>query len=113
MINFSKKVAIAVIVVVLTAVFVLFWPYIKVEYLTMKYGDEFVGLEEQTNMLHDSRYLKVFGYDENEAVIFYVSDSGDMVTFVKDENGSWSVKTWKTIWSTTGSADEFIWPYYR
>ena len=36
----------------------------------------------------------------------------DLFTFVlKDEH--WTLDKWSTIWSKTGSADDFIWPYYR
>ena len=99
--------------IVLILLGVIFFPYLKVEYLTMKYGDEFVGLEEQTNMLKDSKYLKVFSYNDTYAIVFYVSDSGDLISFCRDSNNNWKKDEWKTIWSRSGNADEFIWPYYK
>ena len=91
---------------------VIMFPYVKAEYLTIKHGQEFVGLEEQTNILSDSTYLKVIKYSEEQATVFYVSDTGDLITFIK-ENNEWKLHSWKTIWSTSGSADSFYWPYYR
>ncbi|MBQ7936615.1 MAG: hypothetical protein IJ333_09780 [Clostridia bacterium] len=105
-----RKMILAVLIIIV--LFVLALPYIRVEYLTFRYGTEFAQLEQQTNMLHDSRYLKVFEYSEDEATVFYASNTGDMITFVKDGD-TWKLETWKTIWSKTGSADEFVWPYYR
>lgn len=103
-----------IIIAVLGIILMLmFSPYIKTEYLTLRYGKEFVGLEQQTNMLDASRYLKVFSYSENKAEVFYVSDTGDMITFVKNDDAEWKLEEWKTVWSESGSADEFIWPYYR
>lgn len=108
-----KKYRIILTLIALVLV-ITFFPYLKAEFLTYRYGSEFAGLETQTNMLHSS-YYKVLNYSERKADVFYVSvsDTGDLITFIKDENGDWIIETWKTIWSTSGSADGFIWPYYR
>ncbi|MBQ4052589.1 MAG: hypothetical protein IJD09_02965 [Clostridia bacterium] len=97
---------IIVIVVIIAA------PYIKAEYLTAAYGNEFKGLEAQTHMLNNSRYHKVLEYSDDAAKVFYVSDTGDLITFVKNAD-SWELSEWKTVWSKTGSASDFMWPYYR
>ena len=109
----KRLIIIIIITVAIIGMGVLFFPYIKTEYLTIKYGEEFVGLEQETNMLNPARYHKVFSYSQERAEVFYVSDTGDLITFVKNSNGNWEREEWKTIWSTSGSADEFIWPYYR
>lgn len=88
-------------------------PYIKAEYLTARYGDQFEGLEKQTNMLDGATYFKVLSYSEAQAKVFYVSDSGDVITFAKNQEGQWTIQNWYTVWSNTGSADSFYWPYYR
>lgn len=92
---------------------VLFVPYIKAEILTKKYGNEFDGLQKQTNMLSDTEYYRVISYSHDAAKVFYVSDSGDLLTFKKDATGAWKYSEWKTIWSNSGSASEFMWPYYH
>ncbi|MBE6599229.1 MAG: hypothetical protein E7638_07295 [Ruminococcaceae bacterium] len=109
----KKRTKICLVTVKLIILAVLFSPYIRAEYLTFVYGKQFAGLEQQTNILNPARYFRVLAYSETEATVFYVSDTGDLMTFVKDANGEWERAEWKTIWSTTGSADEFMWPYYR
>lgn len=91
---------------------ILAFPYIKAEYLTARYGDEFAGQEQQTRMLNPAKYYKVIDYSPTQASVFYVSDTGDVITFDKTEDG-WQMTDWETIWATTGSSDEFYWPYYR
>lgn len=108
-----KKAQRVVLAVLITSLTILFSPYLKAEYLTYRYSKEFVGLEQQTNMLNASRYFKVLTYSKKEAKVFYVSDTGDLITFFKNEEGNWEIKEWRTVWSKTGSADEFYWPYYR
>ena len=91
---------------------ILAFPYIKAEYLTARYGDEFAGQEQQTRMLSPAKYYKVIDYSPTQASVFYVSDTGDVITFEKTED-EWKMTDWETIWATTGSSDEFYWPYYR
>ena len=92
----------------------IFFPYLKAEYLTMRYGDEFIGLEQQTGMLNSPTYHKVVEYSDTQATVCYVESGtcGNIITFQK-KNNSWNLLTWKTVWSHYGSADEFYWPYYR
>lgn len=106
----KKKIGIAIVAFLLIGA--LFFPYLKAEYLTRKYGEQFEGLELETHMLNAARYHKVLSYSEEEAEVFYVSGTGDLITFEKTDGG-WHQKEWKTIWSTSGSADGFYWPYYR
>ncbi len=91
----------------------LFIPYLKAEILTAKYGGEFCDLQRQTNMLNESEYYRVLSYTKDLAKVFYVSDTGDLLTFEKNSIGEWKYSEWKTVWSDSGSASEFIWPYYR
>ena len=107
----SKRILILIVCTVF--LLVLFFPYIKAEILTLKYGNEFYDLQKQTNILTDAEYYKVISYSKDTAKVFYVSDSGDLLTFKKNDDGCWELSGWKTIWSTSGSASEFMWPYYR
>lgn len=102
-----------ILLIIIAIILIMVFPYTKTEILTIKYGNEFKGLEEQTNMLSDSKYHKVFSYNNTKAKVFYVSNTGDMITFVKNDSGDWELYEWKTVWSSSGSAGEFIWPYYR
>ena len=101
-----------IIVFVIVLVFMVFFPYLKAEYLTHRYGEEFEGLEIQTKMLKQSRYYKVLSYSNDRAEVFYISDTGDIISFEK-VNDHWNIADWKTIWAKSGSADSFYWPYYR
>ena len=108
----NKKTLVLIGILIVMAL-ILFFPYVKSGILTVQYGEEFEGLQKQTNMLSDSDYLRVISYSDNMAEVFYVSNSGDLLTFEKDEEGNWKYIKWKTVWSNSGSASEFMWPYYR
>ena len=109
---FKKRITTILIVFVL--LLVIFFPYLKAEVLTFQHGSEFEGLEQQTHMLAEACYYKVLSYSENTATVFYVSDTGDLLTFGRDNEGNWQYTDWVTIWSDAGgSADEFYWPYYH
>ena len=107
------KKSVLIIIVCVSLLLILFVPYIKAEILTMKYGDEFDGLQKQTNMRSNAEYYRVLSYSHDTAKVFYVSGSGDLLTFKKDATGAWKYSEWKTIWSNSGSASEFMWPYYH
>ena len=103
-----------ILVICVLCVIVLIFPYITAEFLTFKYGSEFNNLQQQTNILIDVEYYKVISYSNETAKVFYVSSSsGNLLTFEKDSKGNWKYSEWKTIWSNSGSADEFMWPYYH
>lgn len=100
-------------IVILLCLLIIFFPYLKAEYLTARFGSQFYGLEQETKMLDPAKYYKVISYSENYAKVYYISDySRDLILF-KKEDGQWNRIEWRTIWSKTGSADEFYWPYYR
>ena len=88
---------------------------VKCEVLTNRYGTEFQELYKDNTMLDEIDYLKVLGYTDDTARIYYVAkdrSSGNILVF-GNENGKWSCKNWETVWSKSGSADGFIWPYIR
>lgn len=90
-------------------------PYVKVEILTFLHSKEFYGLERQVSLVGESEYYKVFSYDSKHlARVYYVGKNhsyGNMFTFI-NEGGNWNLYQWDTIWSSSGSADDFIWPFY-
>ena len=96
----------------------LFWvgSILKCELLTSQYGQQFVGLQEQTHMLGELDYLKVLDYSASAARVYYVGSNrsgGDILKFTK-QDGDWTYLEWeKTVWSKSGSADAFMWPYIR
>lgn len=91
-------------------------PYGKVEFLTATHGDEFVTGHLQTRMIDEIEYLKVMKYSPHEAEVYYVEEgktAGHLIEFTKDDAGNWKYVEWATVWSMSGSASGFIWPYYR
>lgn len=109
-----EKLIVLIIICFLVIIFV-FIPYIKVEILTNKYFNEFAELYKLCNMIDQIDYYKVYDYSTTSARIYYVAknkSSGNIFEFSK-KDGEWILKDWKTIWSDSGSADGFIWPYYR
>lgn len=87
---------------------------LKCEILTSLHGEEFTEVYRENTMMGDIEYLKVLDYSDSSARVYYVSHdylSGDVLTF-SNENGEWKYESWeRTVWSKTGSADGFLWPY--
>jgi hypothetical protein len=110
-----KKVLIIFIIIIFG--FISYWIFsiVKCEILTSKYGAEFVGLELQTNMLNSAKETKVLFYSEKKAIIYYKDEfGGDILEFIKDDKNEWVLNKWViTVWSKSGSADGFMWPYIR
>lgn len=90
-------------------------PYLKAEYLTSRYGDMFEYEYHQSGMITEIEYFKVISYSNGNATIFYVlkNHSAGVCMNFRKEHKSWQVTNWQVIWSTSGSADKFFWPYYR
>lgn len=98
-----------------TVVILIAIPYLRVEYMSAKHGDTFAKSYHGTGMFEDIEYLKVMEYSEREAKVYYVLSkkvAGILAEF-ENRNGIWKLTGWGAIWSTSGSADGFIWPYYR
>lgn len=114
----------------------LFSPYFVVNNLTEKYGAEFGELYSENGFYSEIEYLKIIQYrnekvnfyyldsdklkkelsdlDNNYAVVLYVEEkhsSASLFIFC-DENGQWKFVNWNLIWSVSGTADGFMWPYY-
>jgi len=106
------------LLIVLTIIFcfALFWvgSIIRCEILTLQHGKEFVGLEESTNILAESESLKVLDYSDIYAQVYYVDrEMGNILRFSKQKN-QWKFDKWEeTVWSKSGNADGFMWPYIR
>lgn len=86
----------------------------RCEILTQMYGNEFAESYKENTMLGDMEYWKVLDYSQTHARVYYVGlnhSVADILTFVK-ENGKWKQDGWDTVWATSGSADNTIWPYW-
>lgn len=112
-----KRVKRVLLVIICLFLFVgIIIPYGQVEILTITHGNEFEKGYLQTNMIETIEYLKVMTYSTHKAKIYYVEEdkvAGHIVEFSRDNTGEWKYTKWETVWSTSGSASGFIWPYYR
>jgi hypothetical protein len=87
----------------------------RIEILTLIHGYEFSDSYKENTMLREQKYCKVLQYSKNYACVFYIAEdrsTGDILEFEK-KNGEWHFTgNWETVWSTGGSADNIIWPYW-
>ena len=102
---------------------VLFW-FISIavcEYNTYKYGEVFRNVKIHDiggeGYLKDEK-VKILKYRRDSAEVYVVCESelnkfGSIYYFKRDNENNWKFEHYDTIWSKTGSADEFIWPYIR
>ena len=90
-------------------------PYAKAELLTAWHGEEFAQEYKQSGMIDQIEYFKITSYNNEDACVFYVTDthsSGVRMNF-SGGSGNWKLSNWSAVWSANGSADGFCWPYYR
>jgi len=110
-----KKILIKVLYIFLLLILV-FWiiSFCRCELLTLRYKDEFADLYLQTGIISQIDRVKVISYSVNNAQVYYSSKNGSgNLLFFKKQSGEWTLERWETIWSKSGSADGFIWPYMR
>ena len=134
----KKRISVSLVILsVLILLFIyIFKPYFLVNDLTEKYGSEFLELYGENGFYNDIEYLKVFQYRDEKAdiycldndrlekelrslgndyaVVLYIEEnhsSASLFIFC-DENGQWKLLNWNLIWSASGTADGYMWPYY-
>jgi len=107
---------ILLITLIIVGGFISYWIFslVRCEILTLKYGNEFIGLELQNTMLDPADNLKILSYSGDTAKVYYKDKNiGNILEFNKS-NETWLYIRWvDTVWSKQGSADGFIWPYFR
>lgn len=106
------------VVLLLLVIFLCIWlgAVAKCEYLTIRYGDQFQDAYRKYTMLSRPDYMKILEYGDDRAVVYYVKRGagGDTLIFERDdEQSDWEFISWITVWSRSGSADDFVWPYIR
>ena len=85
------------------------------EYLTYRYGAQFQDQWSQAALLVRPDRCKVLSYTAASARVYYAGEGGgNTFTFVRDDGDEpRTCSGWTTVWSDSGSADGFIWPYIR
>lgn len=99
----------------LLVLFVCVIPYMRVELNTYLHKSTFREEFRQTHMIDKIEYLKVFDCTHDTAQVLYVVDGHEaaIMTYFSKCDGIWALDTWTVLWSSTGSAESFFWPYYR
>lgn len=110
----KRRAALCLLALFLTFCAVWIASLLRCEWLTARYKEEFSPLYAQTGMLGAADSVKVLRYEETRAEVYYVSRgrAGSVVTFARRED-LWTMERWRAVWSTSGSADGFVWPYVR
>lgn len=116
----KTKIKYLIIGFVLCLIITNVYSLIKCEVLTHIHYDEFKDAYKQNTMLGDMEYFKVLSYSPYRAYdfaqVYYVSKgntAGNVLTFKYNyDTDLWEEISWSTIWSTTGSASEVIYPYW-
>ena len=111
-----KRKMFLILIITILVIPIVIWisSLIKNEILTQKYYDDFEQAYTQNTMLGEMEYFKVLSCDGNTAKVYYVGkdmSGADVLTF-KYTDGVWQQMSWETIWSTSGSASEVIYPYW-
>ena len=87
---------------------------IRCEILTSRHSAEFIIPDEVVEWAGDSGTMKVISLSEQSAKIYYyyLNDYFAVLIYFTKHNNIWQYETWKAVW-TSGSADDFIWPYFH
>ena len=97
---------------------VFYWggSILKCEVLTLLHGDEFSIAYKDMTMLGEMDDWKVLQYSDPYARVYFVSKDragGDILSFTKSGDADWKYVSCDTVWSKTGSAEGYMWPYLR
>ena len=109
----QKKKLIGIILLIL-----LLFPYLRVEILTIVYGNQFEHLYNESGYIQEMKYFKVMQCKQENADVYYAAKGDDdrisctLLYHFKKKSGEWKLDDWECIWSKSGSADKLIWPYY-
>jgi len=88
----------------------------RVEFLTFRHGAEFTLPEDIAWYVGYLDSIKVLEYTDSSARIYFYTRRGIAfeVHFARARNGNeWLLETWRTVWSYTGTAGSYVWPYYH
>jgi len=105
---------------VIIILFLVFWliSVIKVELLTWKHVSEFAIPDEVIAWTGEWNNTKVIDYTNDYARVYnnfgshLKSGAAGFSTNFTKENGTWEYESWGAVWSSYGSADDFVWPYW-
>ena len=108
----KKRIAVILIIVLISPI--LYWglSLAKCEILTAKYGYNFS--DGYNNLVDDIAFFKVIEYSDKNSTVYYVNNhktSGISVNFTF-QDGEWVYDSWNAVWSKGGTADDIMFPYW-
>jgi len=116
-----KRILLIVLILLGISLLIITGEYLRVEYLTKKYVDNFVELSF-FQVSKEVEYIKILKYSEISAKIFVVEKGWDDILndyyragnyyYLTKTNNVWELESWDTVWSQAGSADDISWPPY-
>ena len=114
----KKKEIVKWLLVITLSAFPAYWlsSIAKCEILTLMYGEKFEDGYLETGWFNDIQSFKVIDYSQAEATVYYINAErtvGFTIQFFKNQSDYFEFKSWDAVWSESGSADGFIWPYIR
>ena len=114
----KKKTIVKWLLVITLSAFPAYWlgSIAKCEILTLMHGDNVKNGYLDTGWFDDIQSFKIIDYSQTEATVYYVNTDrtvGFTVLFFKNQSDYFEFKSWDVVWSKSGSADGFIWPYIR
>ena len=114
-----KKRITLTILILCVIIFTLFWigSLIKCEILTQKYVYQFKDAYKEHTLLMECDTIKVLNYTSHSAKVYYITEnhgSGSILYFKRaNKKSNWEFVEWEVVWSDSGSADGYVWPYIR
>ena len=95
--------------------FMVLWLFalMKCEINTNELKDDLPVLED-IHGEHIYNKVKVLYYNNCYACVYACTDDcGNLYHLKKGDSGNWEQYEWECVWSRSGSADSFIFPYIR
>ena len=115
------------IILILIILFMVIWlgTLAKNRIVTELHRDEIANLEfYEPETVQEYDWYRILSYSETEIEIYYVKkvysrifrdyELGGIVTYSYGSDGKWyHDRAGNILWSTGGSADNYIWPYWH
>ena len=114
----KRKIRYILLGAILTLVCIYVGTLVKIEILTHNHKDELIDVcKENTMVSDDFDFFKVLEYSECGFARVYLISGGKYETTgnvftLGYEDGEWYEVSWNTKWSTSGTADKTVYPYF-
>lgn len=115
-INVIKKIKTVAIYLLIFGFLMWVVDLVRIEYLTLRHGNEFHDIIQAECNIDAGGYYKVLDYKHLKYGRIYCVVKNDKIHYASEmiilDNGDKDIVFNDTVWSTSGSASEVIWPYW-